>query len=212
METLRIWVVLFDGFEPLDVCGPAEVLGYLGDVENAPVSTDLHYVSRHGGIVHGAYGVAVSTELLRANEACDVLLIPGGMGTRLLIGDTAFIDLLRSAALSATDVLTVCTGSAVLAATGLLDGKKATSNKRAFAWVRSVRPQVRWQGNARWVEDDHFVTSSGVSAGIDMALGFVATRYGRDVARSIAHDTEYVWNPDSKADPFAIHATRPAAQ
>lgn len=78
-----------------------------------------------------------------------------------------------------------------------------TSNKKAFARVQSVGAQVEWQAVARWVRDGKFYTSSGVSAGMDMALGFVADRYGRALAGEIAVHVEYAWQDDAGRDPFA---------
>jgi transcriptional regulator GlxA family with amidase domain len=132
------------------------------------------------------------------------LLIPGGMGTRSLVDDEGFIGKLALPAGKAPFVLTVCTGSALLAKTGLLDGRNATSNKKAFPWVQSTRPEVNWIKRARWVVDDKFYTSSGVSAGIDMALGFVKDIHGPRKAHEIRDTIEYVWNEDSTVDPFAL--------
>lgn len=201
--TLRIDIVMFDGFEPLDVFGPVEVLGCLGGIDGSPTDTELRFVSLDGGTVRGSYGVPVETERIRGTDDPDVVVMPGGAGTRPLVCDGRFLTVLRGLAGSAGFCLTVCTGSVLLAGTGLLDGHRATSNKRALSWVKSVRPQVDWIGCARWVRDGRFVTSSGVSAGIDMALGFIASQYGSELAECIAHDTEYIWNNDPRKDPFA---------
>lgn len=100
--------------------------------------------------------------------------------------------------------LSVCTGSALLAKTGLLNNKKATSNKKAFEWVKSINANVLWIEKARWVVDQKYYTSSGVSAGIDMVLGFVAERFGMIEAKKIAENIEYIWNSDPNNDPFAV--------
>ena len=133
-----------------------------------------------------------------------VLLVPGGMATRTLVADRSYIATLADWATQSAWTLTVCTGSALLAATGLLDGLPATSNKTAFDWVRGVRPQVAWQGRARWVQSGKFYTASGVSAGMDMALGFIADREGVAQAESIAKRCEYRWQRDAAVDPFAV--------
>ena len=133
-----------------------------------------------------------------------VLLVPGGMGTRALSGDAEFLRTLRELAGSAAWVLTVCTGSGLLAATGFLDGRRATTNKKAFAWPVSVGPNVRWVKRARWVADGNVYTSSGVSAGMDMTLGFLRDRHGDALARAVAAAIEYVWSDDPENDPFAI--------
>ena len=98
---------------------------------------------------------------------------------------------------------TVCTGSALLARTGLLDHRPATSNKLAWDWVVQQGPQVQWVRQARWVDDGDILTSSGVSAGIDMALSLIARLHGREMALTSARNMEYIWNEDAENDPFA---------
>jgi transcriptional regulator GlxA family with amidase domain len=135
--------------------------------------------------------------------AAEVVLVPGGIGTRSLVTDGAFLDWLATWAGEAEIVSSVCTGSAVLAAAGLLDGYQATSNKRAFAWAQSQGPNVNWVAAARWVEDRNRWTSSGVAAGIDMTLALIARRHGEEVAADVADRAEYDWHRDSAWDPFA---------
>ena len=105
--------------------------------------------------------------------------------------------------------MSVCTGSALLAATGLLNGLEATTNKRAFDWVRGTNPPVLWQGTARWTHSGKFYTSSGVSAGMDMTLGFIADVAGIDQAQVQAHRCEYLWNQDPSHDPFSSSGPSP---
>lgn len=121
-----------------------------------------------------------------------------------MVEQPAFLASLATAARQAQYCLTVCTGSALLAKTGLLDGLQATSNKRSFAWVKAQRPQVQWQAQARWCVAGKFYTSSGISAGLDMALGFVADCCGEVKAEETARRIEYIWHKDSNADPFAF--------
>ena len=97
----------------------------------------------------------------------------------------------------------VCTGSAVLAAAGLLDGYRATSNKRAFTWATSQGPQVEWVPQARWVEDRNRWTSSGVAAGMDMAVALIATLCGKGAAKDAAAQIELEVHTDPDWDPFA---------
>ena len=196
---MNIDVLLFRDFETLDAFGPVEVFGGVPEFSVRCVSTD-------GGMVVSAQGVRVWTEALEEGPEAEVLLVPGGMGTRRLAGDAAYLAGLKAAALRSAYVLTVCTGSALLAATGLLDGLRATSNKRAFDWAVSVNPRVRWVSRARWVVDGKYYTSSGVSAGMDMALGFLEDRLGRDRAEEAARRIEYVRNADRDEDPFARRA------
>jgi transcriptional regulator GlxA family with amidase domain len=99
-------------------------------------------------------------------------------------------------------ILTVCTGSILLSKTGLLDGKKATSNKRLFAWTYES-PNVHWIKKARWVRHGKIYTGSGVSAGIDMTLGFVSDLLGRGTAKQQANEIEYDCKENSEWDPFS---------
>jgi len=134
-------------------------------------------------------------------------VIPGGPGTRKEVDNTLLIDSIRAVCNSCRYIFTICTGSALLAKTGLLNGKKATSNKRAFSWVTSVNPNVNWIKKARWTNDGKYYTSSGVSAGMDMTLGFLRDFYGTDFARKTAFEIEYTWMEDKDNDPFCEQQT-----
>ncbi|WP_299143371.1 DJ-1/PfpI family protein [uncultured Dialister sp.] len=155
---------------------------------------EIRYASLSGGPVSNGKGFTVETEALASIGKSDILLIPGGMGSRKLALDGAFLEALKKAAGEASLVMTVCTGSALAAAAGLLDGLHATGNKKAFDWSMSMGPEVLWQRDARWTKDGKFYTAAGVSAGIDMALGFAADHFGRERALSIAEGMEYCWN------------------
>ncbi|WP_225748403.1 DJ-1/PfpI family protein [Eikenella sp. Marseille-P7795] len=192
----EIYCLLFEQYETLDLMGPVEFLFRLPRAR-------LHYVSRGGGMVDSRQGFAVQTQRLERLPENAVLLIPGGQGTRPLVRDTAFLRDLGAWLDQAACCLAVCTGAALLAASGRLDGLPATSNKKAFDWVRSVNDKVAWQPAARWVASGRFYTSSGVSAGMDMALGFIADHYGRAQAEEIAAHCEYIWHSNPAGDPFA---------
>ena len=190
-------IVLFDNFETLDAFGPAEIIGKM------PENYKLRYFSLHGGLVTSSQKMQVNTEPFSALNSAGVLLIPGGMGTRTLVNHTDFIQLLNKFVSEAAYVLTVCTGSALLARTGFLNGRRATSNKRAFDWVQSVNTNVNWVKQARWVVDENCYTSSGVSAGMDMTLGFISDLHGQNVAQNVSNCIEYIWNTDKNWDPFS---------
>ena len=194
---MRAGVILFDDFETLDAFGPVEILGRLKD------QYQLYFYSLHGGLVVSSHGVSVMTEKIAFGIDIELVLIPGGMGTRKEVDNTYLIETIKAMADSCTYVLTVCTGSALLAKTGLLNGRKATSNKRAFSWVMSTEKKVNWVRQARWVVDGKYYTSSGVSAGMDMTLGFLSDIHGIALARDVAHQLEYRWAEDKDADDFA---------
>jgi transcriptional regulator GlxA family with amidase domain len=204
MAELRTFgVVLFEGFELLDVFGPLEAWGMLANMSQCKITT----VAEHSGAVTSAQGPKAIAEFgFNDCPHLDLILIPGGIGTRKEISNQALLDWLKVRAEKAEVVTTVCTGTAILAHTGLLDGRRATTNKRAFTWVAEQSAKVNWVREARWVEDGKFATSSGVSAGIDMALAVMARLYGAQTAEAIATAMEYEWHRDANWDPFAkIH-------
>ncbi len=140
------------------------------------------------------------------SEGVDLLLIPGGYGTRRELKNAGFIAELKRLAEKSAIVATVCTGSLLLAKTGLLDGRRATTNKRVFQEIKNFVPNVNWIAKARWVEDGKYVTSSGISAGMDMALAIIAKLFDRQKSLEIAHRAEYEWHEDGTWDPFAAEA------
>jgi len=190
-------VLLFEEFETLDVFGPVEILGRLTELYK------IHFYSLHGGLVKNKHGVAIdSLKLSSIDKGIDIFLIPGGYGTRIEIRNAALIDLISKIAADSKYVFTVCTGTALLAATGLLNGKKATTNKRAFDWVAGTNNQVNWIHQARWVVDGKYYTSSGVSAGMDMTLGFLNDIHGHAFAMELASQIEFSWQEDKDHDDF----------
>ena len=195
----RVSVVLFDRFELLDVFGPLELLANLSD------RFGINLLAPEAGPGRSAQGPKVLAE--RSYEDApdpEIVLVPGGIGTRTLVKDHGFRDWLNSWAGRAEILASVCTGSGVLASAGLLDGYRATSNKRAFAWAREQGPRVEWVAQARWVEDRNRWTSSGVAAGMDMTLALMAKLHTEDVAAAVADGVELDWHRDPTWDPFAV--------
>lgn len=196
-KTKQIGIVLFDDFETLDVFGPVQMWGRLPE-------HGLMFVSADGRPVRSAQGVVVMPDrsFVTAPQF-DVLMVPGGTGTRPLIDNPALLGFVRQQDQGSTWTTSVCTGAAILAKAGVLDQRSATTNKLAFDWVRSLSDKVRWQRRARWVIDHKYATSSGVSAGSDMALALVEQLYDRATAEQAARVAEYQWNDDPTNDPFA---------
>ena len=195
---LRICVVLFERFELLDVFGPLEMFGVLPD------RFEISLLGPQEGPVASSQGPRACADYAYAGAPpCDIVLVPGGIGRLAVIDDRTFLSWLAGYGATAEYVTSVCTGSALLAAAGLLDGYRATSNKRSFGWVREQGPRVEWVPEARWVVDRNRWTSSGVAAGIDMSLALIAHLFGTDFAQRVADGTEYEWHVDSHWDPFA---------
>lgn len=195
-----VGAVVYPNFELLDLYGPLEMFGWRDDLFS------LTLVGQQAGPVASNMGPsAVAEAAIADDQAFDILLIPGGWGPRMPVDVEALPPLLARAAGRAGIVMTVCTGSALLAASGFLDGRRATTNKAAFRWVQEKGPRVDWVADARWVEDGNVFSSSGVSAGMDMALAVIRSIEGDDVANMIALGCEYDWHRDSSWDPFASH-------
>ncbi len=196
-----VGTLLFPGFELLDVFGPLEMFGALPD------DFSLEMVAAQAGPVESRQGPeAMADRALVDAKPYDIFLIPGGRGTRREVDNAELIGWTRRHAQASKLIATVCTGAALLARTGLLDGLAATTNKASFRWVMEQGPRVRWQPRARWVVDGKYYTSSGVSAGIDMALALIADLHGMDKAQHVATYAEYRWNTDPSDDPFsALH-------
>ena len=191
-------VVLFEGFELLDVFGPLEMFGLAAE------HFEIRLIAERGGVVDSRQGPkSVCDDSFNTAPAIDVLLVPGGIGTRGEVNNPVMLNWLKERSQQAELVASVCTGSALLAKAGVLDGLRATSNKQAFAWASSQSEKVQWQQQARWVEDGKVFSSSGVSAGIDMALAVIAKLVSQQAAEEAANFAEYSWQRDANCDPFA---------
>jgi len=197
-DKYSIGAVIFDGFELLDVFGPLEMFGLL------PEHFSISMVAQNKGVVTSAQGPqCVATESFGDSGNYDLLLVPGGMGTRTEISNETLLQWLVGQSVNADYICSVCTGSALLAKAGILDGYRATTNKGAFEWVTMQGATVQWVKQARWVEDRNIFTSSGVSAGMDMSLAVIGKILGDEKATEVAAWAEYEWHRNSEWDPFA---------
>jgi len=197
MRTLA--AILFPDFEMLDLYGPLELFSFFPD------AFTIHTVSAQAGPVKASGGPAtLADHAFGEARQYDMLLVPGGRGTRHVDGDKPFLTWLKGQADNADYTTSVCTGSHLLAKAGVLDGRRATTNKRAFDWVADQTSGVDWQRTARWVQDGSVFTSSGVSAGMDMALAVIEDCLGSRSAQDAATYAEYIRNPDPGTDPFAV--------
>lgn len=203
----RVALALFEGFNVLDAYGPVEAfaMSRVPGAHGAMRSLfDIVTMAEFSGAVHSGEGPATYAAYSFSDvPEFDILLVPGGPGTRKGVTNVPLLNQLATVSQRATVTATVCTGSALMARTGLLDGRPATSNKLAWDWVLEQGPQVNWQRQARWVDDGDLITSSGVSAGIDMALSLIARLYNREIAQAAANRMEYRWHEEADNDPFA---------
>lgn len=202
MSKKTVGAVFFPGFEMLDIYGPLEMLSMHRDAfDIVAVGETTDPIPASGG------PSTVVDETFAQSGAFDLVIVPGGRGVREEKDNPVLREWLRAQAETDALMTSVCTGSLVLAMAGLLDGRKATTNKLAFDWVAQHRREVHWQPRARWVWDGPFVTASGVSAGMDMVLAVVKALIGDQAASDAALWAEYEPNPDPGNDPFARSLT-----
>jgi putative intracellular protease/amidase len=204
---LDIVIPIFDDFTALDAIGPYEVLSRVGGrvrfvaVQAGPIVTD-----------NGMLTVLAEASLAEAT-APDVVVVPGGVGARALTTDAVWIDWLRAVHGTSTWTTSVCTGSLLLGAAGILDGLRATSHWLELETLRQYGAEPTGE---RVVIEGKVVTASGVSAGIDMALTLAARLVGEDAAKAIQLGIEYDPQPPfdagsvAKADPAAVALIRAA--
>jgi len=205
---MQIAILIFDGLTALDAIGPYEVLSRLP-------GADLGFVAKEAGTKRtdtGALGVEADLALADMDSP-EVVLVPGGPGSRPLMRDPEVLEWLRSAHASSTWTTSVCTGALVLGAAGILDGKRATTH---WAFLDRLSELGAEPVAERVVEDGKVITAAGVSAGIDMALTLVARIAGDEVAQAIQLGIEYDPQPPcdagslSKASPEVIEMVRGA--
>ncbi|WP_043267866.1 DJ-1/PfpI family protein [Streptomyces sp. CT34] len=183
MEQREVLVVLFDGVQSLDVSGPVEV--FSGACHGAPGAYRIRTASLDGAPVRTTSGLTLTPDLtLDAATPPHTLLVPGGRGTR--IPDPQLVDWLRTNARRARRTVSVCSGAFLLAAAGLLDGRRATTHWSLCDTLARRHPAVRVEPEPIYIRDGEVATSAGVTAGIDLALALVEEDLGRDLALAVA--------------------------
>ncbi|GAB9475636.1 Thij/pfpi family protein [Globisporangium polare] len=202
---LHVGVIVYDNATTLDFIGPLQYFDFL---QYFGTKVRMTTIAQSDGLLRSApNGVPfhVTQSYTNLNDTkFDMILISGGTSTGAVVRDAGYMAFIKAKALEADYVLSVCTGAYILAATGMLDGKNATTNKRAFDLIAPKFPQVNWQRRARWVVDGNLWTSSGIAAGIDLGRAFVAHLYNETVAARITQVLEIIPNTDPSNDPFAV--------
>jgi transcriptional regulator GlxA family with amidase domain len=197
---MRVGILIFDDVEVLDFAGPFEVFSRTRTVPGADsrrtddsTPFETFTVARTRDAITAIGGLRVVPHYSWADApAIDILVVPGGFGTRGLLQDEATLAWIRQSAGRARQVTSVCTGALLLAQIGLLQGKRATTHWAGLELLASIDPTIRVQRDRRVVHDGIF-TSAGVSAGIDMSFAVVEQICGRPVAAETAHYIEYPW-------------------
>jgi transcriptional regulator GlxA family with amidase domain len=198
MERLHVGILIFDGVEVLDFAGPFEVFSRTRltpgvesrrSEESAPFQ--VFTVARTADPVVATGGLTVVPHHGFADAPrIDLLVVPGGFGTRPLLHDEEVLDWIRRTAAAARQVTSVCTGALLLAKAGLLEGRRATTHWASLDLLDSLDAGVEVERRSR-VVDDGVITSAGVASGIDMSFYVVETLFGREVADETARYIEY---------------------
>jgi len=203
MKRKRIGIVLFDDIEVLDFCGPFEVFSATRLNEEKrreePSPFEVLLVAESPAPITTTGGMTVLPHHTFENcPRLDIVMSPGGWGTRKEVKNPVMLNWLRARAAEAETVTAVCTGSMLLGFAGLLDGLHATTHWRSLDWMRDSFPSVTVEYGKHFVQDGSVFTSAGISAGIDMSLKIVAHHFGEDIARATARHMEYPF-PESDA-------------
>ena len=187
-----VLILLFDEVEVLDFAGPFEVFGVTGRNREEKPFEVMTCAEKSPVIARNGLSVNVTHLLANAPKA-DLLVVPGGWGTRTAMKNPVMLDWVRNRAKESELVLSVCTGSLILGAAGLLDGLEATTHHAAFDILKTAAPGAKVREDLRVVDAGKVITSGGISAGIDMALHVVARLLGEAEARETARYMEYRW-------------------
>jgi transcriptional regulator GlxA family with amidase domain len=193
-KTLKFGILLFDGAEELDFVGPWEIFTNSAVVRNAGTLPDkeVFMISQSGATVNCAKGMRVEADYSIAEAPdFDVLLIPGGVGTRVEVENQELMRWIAERAPGLTWVTSVCTGSLLLAEAGPAAGKRVTTHWGFIQGLREHGKAGEVLDDVRYIRDGNVVTAAGVSAGIDMALWLIGEIWGPDHARQVQRYAEY---------------------
>jgi transcriptional regulator GlxA family with amidase domain len=181
-EILKIAILLFDNFTPLDVIGPYEILSKLS-------GSKVYMTAIEPGLYSDGKGLRISAEYsLKEIESPDIMVIPGGFGIDATLGNKTVTDWIINAHKTTKWTVSVCSGSLLLAAAGLLDGREATTHWNRKKQLSSYGAIIK---NERYIRDGKIITSAGVSAGIDMSLFLISLIVNDDFAKAVQLAIEY---------------------
>ncbi len=196
MDRKQVGILIFENVEVLDFCGPFEVFSAtrLNEVkrreEPSPFNVFLVAETRQPVVTTGGMKVLPDYDLDSCPEL-DVLVVPGGWGTKKEMGNDRLLKWIAARAAQVESLTSVCTGALLLGQAGLLEGKRATTHWRSLDWMQELFPGATVERQLHFVEDGNLITSAGISAGIDMALKVVARYFGEAIARATAKQMEY---------------------
>jgi transcriptional regulator GlxA family with amidase domain len=195
----NVAILIFDGVEVLDFCGPFEVFGVTGRRGEGEAPFTVYTVAEKPGAINARNGLSVNPAHTFADgPPPDIVLIPGGQGTRPLLNNAAVLDWIRVQSERVELLLSVCTGALLLGKVGLLDGLSATTHFGSLDLLAEIAPAATICPDERYVDNGKIVLSAGVSAGIDMAFYVVAKLLGAEAAAETARYIQYDYWPSAK--------------
>ena len=195
----NVAIFIFPDVEVLDFCGPFEVFSVTNELNDRKLFHTFT-VAESPGPLPARNGLKVTPDHVFADcPQPDILVVPGGFGTRPLLNRPEVINWIRARAGRAEIAASVCTGSLLYAKAGVLDGQTATTHYLRHELLRELAPAARVVEDRRWVDNGHVITSAGISAGIDMSLHLVARLHGVAIAENTARYMEYHWRNDGGA-------------
>jgi len=195
MEKKNLAILIFDDVEVLDFAGPFEVFSVTNEL-NENKLLNIYTIALNNNPILAKNGLKVVADYTLDNcPKTDYLIIPGGSGTRALLKNGPFLAWVTRTASGCDHLLSVCSGSLVLAVTGLLKGLSATTHHQVFDELTELAPETQIVRNRRFVDNGKILTSAGVAAGIDMSLYMVGKLYGEKTAVKTAQYIEYEYSP-----------------
>lgn len=197
--TMHFGILAFNNLEELDAIGPWEVLSWAAKQEQSDMTVSI--IGSGSNNITCAKGLKIVTDYkMDDHPKLDVILVPGGQGTRPIFHDGGpEIDWIKSVAPGCTWVTSVCTGALLLQRAGILEGKRATTHWGSIELLRDAGG-VEVLSDIRYVRDGNVITSAGISAGIDMSLWLIGQIYGSDFARFVQKGIEYFPTPPYTAE------------
>ena len=187
----NVGIFLFNDVELLDYAGPYEVFSVTAQLNDHKLFK-VFTVSEDGAAVRSVNGLTALPDFGFDNHPpIDILVVPGGIGTRAAYKNEAVLDWVKSVAASAQIVMSVCSGARVLGAVALLDGQATVTHHSVIDHLRETAPAAIIDVEKRFTDNGKVMTSGGISAGIDLALHVVAKLYGQDVANKTIKYMEY---------------------
>ena len=196
----QVGILIFDGVEVLDFCGPFEVFSVArrpGENSEEQRLFNVRSIAEERRTVRTTGGLLVEPHLaINDGDAAthfDLLVVPGGQGTRCERLNAPLLDWIAAQDRQTELTTSVCTGAFLLAERGILDGKRATTHWASVGWMRDQYPAVTILDDVRYVDEGRVVTSAGISAGIDMSLHVVSRLHGEETAVWTARRMEYDW-------------------